>query len=140
MSKMQGQSEQEYLVCRESSSLQFDQILAAYKAHSRHWKPIINKFAEGEAFKNQFSIRSYVCSSLTTCNSIYVLSIFQYYSNGKLCCSSHAWQEASNGWIKLVPHLENTASLWSLRCSYLTCGIILTCCKPHQCIGFASLK
>ena len=31
--------------------LQFDQILAAYKAQSRNWKPVINKFAEGEPYK-----------------------------------------------------------------------------------------
>ena len=28
--------------------LQFDQILAAYKVQSKQWKPVLNKFAEGE--------------------------------------------------------------------------------------------
>ena len=36
--------------------MQFDKILAAYKAKSRLWNPTLNKFAEGESLSVTLSV------------------------------------------------------------------------------------
>lgn len=48
-----------------TSCLQFEQILAAYKAQSKLWKPILNKFAEGKSSRLQMH-----CPSIKACASL----------------------------------------------------------------------
>ena len=86
------------------SAVQFDDVLASYRQHSRMWCPTLNKFAEG----------------ITLCSAAVSMEPFNVCAYSSMHVAGHiAWKETLGSYLCLfMPDMHLSHFDWTDACRY----------------------